>query len=58
MPITDKLSVEQYLKHGYMSVGKFVCSCGVVGLIYVKNMPETPTFTVTFDIYNVTNKGG
>ena len=56
--ITEEESVKQLLIHHFVGAGKFVCSCGVVGIIYMKNMPETPTFTVTFDIYNVTNKGG
>jgi len=54
--ITDAEAVKQLATYNFRGAGKFVCVCGVVGLVYMRNMPDKPTFTVTFDIYNVTQK--
>ena len=58
IPINDDEIRKKAVLAGYVSVGRFVCKCGVVGMILCRPMPESPTFTVTFDIYDVTNKGG
>jgi len=39
------------VKNGYVNGARYVCSCGVVALLLVKPLPESPTFTLMFDIY-------
>jgi len=56
--VADKETLKKAASAGYVGVGRFVCKCGAVGIILCRPMPESPSFTVTFDIYNVTNKGG
>lgn len=38
-------------KSEFSGAGMFRCPCGVVGIVYVKPLPESPTFTIAFDIY-------
>jgi len=51
--IAEREVVEVARKWGFIATARFHCVCGVVGIINVKRMPESPTWTIAFDKYVV-----
>jgi len=55
--ITDKKDLEIIMNAGFIGGARFLCDCGVLGAIYMKKMPESPTWTITFDKYKLGKEG-
>jgi len=51
--IIDPKEMELVKNSGFIAAAKLFCRCGIVGMICVKKMPESPTWTITFDKYRL-----
>jgi len=49
--------LERVRENGYITCGKGVCSCGVVAVLCVQELPKSPTFSLFFDVYKVNRSG-
>jgi hypothetical protein len=51
--ITDPFRVQQFRKEGFDEAGRGSCKCGVRLGIWHRPLPESPTFTILVDVYQV-----
>jgi len=42
--------------NGYIAGGRGICQCGVVAVLCVQEMPKSPTFSLFFDIYELSKQ--
>jgi len=50
----DELSRIQ--SNGYIAGGRGICECGVVVVLCVQEMPKSPTFSLFFDVYELSKQ--
>ena len=50
--IVDAQTMVKLEDGGYVSGGRGSCSCGVTAVLAIKQMPDNPTFTLLFNIYD------
>jgi len=51
--VRDPLERETLSRAGYSQGARGQCPCGVVAVFCVKPLPESPTFTLLFNVYKV-----
>jgi hypothetical protein len=51
--VTDPFRIQQLRNAGYDEAGKGSCKCGVMVGILHRPLPESPTFTILVDVYQV-----
>jgi len=49
----SKETSEVLERQGYKALGRGICTCGVVAVLCMQELPASPTFTLMFDLYKV-----
>lgn len=51
--IRDAQTLAKLEEAGYVAGARGMCDCGVVAVLAIKKLPESPTFTLMFNIYKI-----
>jgi len=44
-------ALETLKRHGYTAIARGLCKCGVIYVLCYQPLPDSPTFSLFFDIY-------